>query len=141
VPAEATTAPPHLECVELEHRYPPHENEPEFRNLPELSLALETQSGEVVLIVDCSHSGVGEITKKAKRATNADVALVTGGFHLRPYSAQYVSNLARTMRQGLGVRRVAPTHCTGDDAIEVFRGVYGEDLVDTGLGSRIELPR
>lgn len=122
-------------------RYPPNEDEPRLFNLPELSLALETESGDIVLISGCSHSGIEEIVKEAMRTTGADVELVTGGFHLGPYSVEYVTELARVMKDELGVRRAAATHCTSDEAIEIFREVYGEDFVDVGLGTRIPLPR
>jgi hypothetical protein len=29
---------------------------------------------------------------------------------------------------------VAPTHCTGDDAIARFRAAYGDDFVEAGVG-------
>lgn len=121
-------------------RYPPHEDEPMLINLPELSLALETEAGELVLISGCAHSGIEEIVKETKRAIGADIHLVTGGFHLGPYSAEYVTELARMLKDELGVRRAGATHCTGDDAIEIFRDVYGEEFVDVGLGTRIPLP-
>ena len=121
-------------------RYPPNEDKPRLVGLPELSLALVTESGELVLISGCSHSGIEEIAKEAKRATGADVALVPGGFHLIPYSAEYITELARTMKDELGVRRVAPTHCTGDEGIAIFEEVYGEYCVKAGLGTRIPFP-
>ncbi len=121
-------------------RYPPNQEEPRLFGLPELSLALETESGEFVLISGCSHSGIEEIVKEAKRATGAEVALVTGGFHLTPYSAEYVTELARMMKDELAVRLAAPTHCTGDEAIAIFEEVYGERCVKAGLGTRISFP-
>lgn len=121
-------------------RYPPHEDDPILYGLPELSLALETESGELVVISGCSHSGIEEIVAEAKQATGADVALVTGGFHLGPYSAEYIGDLARLMKDELEVRRVAPTHCTGDTGIAIFEEVYGEYFVKVGLGTRIALP-
>jgi|GEM_PF-2552573 len=122
-------------------RYPPHEDEPMLFNLPELSLALETESGDIVVISGCSHSGIEKIVKEAMRATGADVELVTGGFHLGPYSAEYVTELAHMMKDELAVHRAAPTHCTGDEAIEIFRQIYGADFVEIGLGTRIPLPQ
>jgi 7,8-dihydropterin-6-yl-methyl-4-(beta-D-ribofuranosyl)aminobenzene 5'-phosphate synthase len=34
----------------------------------------------------------------------------------------------------LGVEKVAPCHCTGDRAMQVFREMYGEDYIDAGVG-------
>jgi 7,8-dihydropterin-6-yl-methyl-4-(beta-D-ribofuranosyl)aminobenzene 5'-phosphate synthase len=120
-------------------RYPPYEEEPKLYELKELSLALTTGSGDVFLVVGCSHSGVGEIVKETHKALGADIALVTGGFHLNPYSREYVATLAREMKDDLGVKRVAPTHCTGDVAIEVFGEIYGENALWAGLGARIPI--
>jgi 7,8-dihydropterin-6-yl-methyl-4-(beta-D-ribofuranosyl)aminobenzene 5'-phosphate synthase len=122
-------------------RYPPHKDEPLLMGLPELSLALETESGDLVLISGCSHSGIEEIVKAAKQATGAELALVTGGFHLGPYSADYITQLAIMMKDELDVRRVAPTHCTGDEGVAIFEEVYGEYCVKAGLGTRIAFPR
>ena len=41
-------------------------------------------------------------------------------------------------KDDLGVARVAPTHCTGDEAIEVFRKLYGKNFLPFMLGSKIE---
>jgi 7,8-dihydropterin-6-yl-methyl-4-(beta-D-ribofuranosyl)aminobenzene 5'-phosphate synthase len=121
-------------------KYPPYEKEPRHFELKELSLALTTKSGDVFLVVGCSHSGVDEIVKATKEALDADVALVTGGFHLNPYDREYVTEIARSMKDELGVKRAAPTHCTGDEAIEVFEETFGEDFVWAGLGARVTIP-
>jgi 7,8-dihydropterin-6-yl-methyl-4-(beta-D-ribofuranosyl)aminobenzene 5'-phosphate synthase len=97
-------------------------------------------SGDVFLVVGCSHSGVGEIVKATRKALDADIALVTGGFHLNPYSREYVTALAREMKDDLNVKRVGATHCTGDDAIEVFSEIFGENALWAGLGARIPIP-
>lgn len=36
--------------------------------------------------------------------------------------------------KALGVRRVAPTHCTGDTAGTLFTAVYGDRFQDSGTG-------
>ena len=118
-------------------RYPPNEEEARLYPLPELSLALETETGDVFLVVGCSHSGVGEIVKATREVLDKDFAMVTGGFHLGPYSAEYTRALARSMRDELGVKRCAATHCTGDQAIAIFREAFGDRYVFGGLGASI----
>jgi metal-dependent hydrolase (beta-lactamase superfamily II) len=44
------------------------------------------------------------------------------------------------MKDELGVRAVAPTHCTGDAGMTVFQEIYGERCVKAGLGTRIMFP-
>jgi len=34
----------------------------------------------------------------------------------------------------------APSHCTGDEAIAMFRAAWGDDFIAGGCGAVIELP-
>jgi 7,8-dihydropterin-6-yl-methyl-4-(beta-D-ribofuranosyl)aminobenzene 5'-phosphate synthase len=121
-------------------KYPPYEENPKLFELKELSLALATKNGNVVLVVGCSHSEVGEIVKATRKALNTDIALVTGGFHLLPYDREYVADLARELRDNLGVKRVGATHCTGDEAVKVFEEIFGDKALWAGLGARFNFP-
>lgn len=113
-------------------KYPPHEDQPELTGIPELSLALKTSKG-VVLIVGCSHSRVEDIVLETKKRLNANVELVAGGFHRMPYSAEYITRLAQNLKADLGVTRIAPSHCTGVTACKIFKEVYGENYSYAGL--------
>ena len=69
-----------------------------------------------------------------------------GGSHheqpgMRPYKEDYIVDLARHMKNELGVKYAAPTHCTGGKAIKLFENVYGGDFVAGGLGTKIHFPR
>ncbi len=119
-------------------KYPPNDKETLYWGLPELSLALLTDEG-VVVVVGCSHSGVENIVAKVKDELKRDVALVIGGFHLLPYDAEKITQVAKTLKGTLGVKRVAPAHCTGNLAFKIFREVYGDDYMFAGLGSKVSL--
>lgn len=120
--------------------YPPNEpGHPDLEGFPELSLALKTQKG-VVLITGCSHSKVEEIVRATKQYLGSEIELVEGGFHLFPYDGDYISRLARQMKDELGVRRVAPAHCTGNLAFKIFRDVYGENYDYAGVESEVMFP-
>ena len=80
----------------------------------------------------------GKAAGAAKRATGAEVKLVIGGFHMAPYTVTQVERMAAVLKDKLGVQRVAPTHCTGDDAIAVFQRLYGDNCLEFMLGSKIE---
>ncbi len=120
-------------------KYPPYENETRFNEMPELSLALEGEDGQVSLISGCSHSKIEEIIKETKKYLGKNVLLVIGGFHQSPYSSDYITNIAKMMKDELGVRHVAPTHCTGEEAIKIFKDIYKENFHYFGLGSRLSL--
>jgi 7,8-dihydropterin-6-yl-methyl-4-(beta-D-ribofuranosyl)aminobenzene 5'-phosphate synthase len=107
--------------------------------LPELSLCLTTSEG-AALIVGCSHSLVETIVREAKELLELDVSLVVGGYHLLPYTEVDILAMARRMKNDLGVKRVAPAHCTGHLGFRVFRDIYGEAYAEAGLGSTVRLP-
>ena len=120
-------------------KYPPNENEPQLTELQELSLALEGEDGQVTLISGCSHSKIEVIVKETKEYLGKNISLVIGGFHLDPYSPDYISNIAKMMKDELEVDQVAPTHCTGEEAIEIFKDLYKENFRYFGLCSRLPL--
>jgi 7,8-dihydropterin-6-yl-methyl-4-(beta-D-ribofuranosyl)aminobenzene 5'-phosphate synthase len=117
--------------------YPPNEpGHPDLAGFLELSLALRTEKG-IVLVIGCSHSTVEAIVRATKEYLGANIDLVEGGFHLFPYDATYISNIARLMKDDLGVRRVAPAHCTGNLAFKIFRDLYGESYNYAGVESEV----
>ncbi len=117
--------------------YPPHEpGHPDLAGFPELSLALKTQKG-VVLITGCSHSTVEAIIRATKEYLGGNVDLVEGGFHLFPYDGDYILKVAKLMKDDLGVQRVAPAHCTGNLAFKIFRDLYGEKYNYAGVESEV----
>lgn len=120
-------------------KYPPYENEPSFWEMPELSLALEGEDGQIALISGCSHSKIEEIIKETKKYLGKNVSLVVGGFHHLPYSSDYIHNIAKMMKDELEVKYIAPTHCTGEKAIEIFKDVYKDNFHYFGLGSRLSV--
>jgi 7,8-dihydropterin-6-yl-methyl-4-(beta-D-ribofuranosyl)aminobenzene 5'-phosphate synthase len=98
----------------------------------EQGLIVETPRGFVVL-TGCAHPGVTAMVAAVKAVKSGSVDLVLGGFHLLRSSPADVEAVILRLRE-LGVRRVAPTHCTGDDAIARFRAAYGDDFVEAGVG-------
>lgn len=96
----------------------------------EQSLIINSTDG-LIIITGCAHPGVVNIVKKAKELMKADsVYLVLGGFH-HPELA-VVKELRR-----LGVKKVAPSHCTGDPARNGFAQEYGEDFIAWGVGKEL----
>ena len=102
----------------------------------EQALIVEAPSG-VVVLTGCAHPGVVEIARAARTYRGRDIQLMMGGFHLRGHGPQALERTLQALR-ALGVRRVAPSHCTGDQAIAHFREQWGEDFVRSGCGAVIE---
>ena len=111
--------------------------EEKLEGLPELSLSLKTEKGEV-LIVGCSHSSLDVIAISAKNAVKRDLYALVGGFHLIPYDATFITGQVKRLRETYGVKKVAPGHCTGHLAFKILRDAYGADYHLAGLGSKLE---
>ncbi len=97
----------------------------------EQSVTVETPQG-LALITGCAHPGIVEIATSAAGADGLVIAV--GGFHLKDSNDAEAEAAANALKS-LGVRTVAPTHCTGDGARQVFRTVFGDAYVPVGLGS------
>lgn len=104
--------------------------------LPELSLSLATPSGEI-LIVGCSHSSVEKITAATREFTKQSIQLLYGGFHLLPYKREEMSGMIHYLKDELGVREVAPAHCSGHLAFKMFGDAYGSGFHFAGLGETV----
>jgi len=120
-------------------KYPPNEKNPQLTELPEISLALERNDGSVCLISGCSHSKIEEIVKETRRHLGKEISLVIGGFHHNPFSSEYVTAIARMMKDELGVKKCACSHCTGEKAVAIFRDIYGDNYIRGGLGSSLTI--
>jgi len=57
-----------------------------------------------------------------------------------PYHAAYSSNIARLMKDDLGVRRVAAAHCTGNLAFKIFVMSMKRTTQLRGRGSEVMFP-
>ncbi|RLG63971.1 MBL fold metallo-hydrolase [archaeon] len=97
----------------------------------EQSLIVNSKRG-VIVITGCAHPGIVNIIKKVKELTKKEVYLVVGGFHSPPVS------VVEKFRE-LGVKKVAPSHCTGDSVREAFAKEYKENFIEFGVGKIIEI--
>jgi 7,8-dihydropterin-6-yl-methyl-4-(beta-D-ribofuranosyl)aminobenzene 5'-phosphate synthase len=105
--------------------------------IKEQALIVDTAAGSAV-ITGCAHPGIVEITGAARAFRSREVCLLMGGFHLLGESDRRLQGTLRQLRN-LGVRKVAPSHCTGGEAITLFRAAWGPDFVEGGCGAVIEV--
>lgn len=66
------------------------------------------------------------------------IYLVMGGFHLMQHSKEQVKEIADEFRI-LGVEKCGATHCTGDQAIRIFKDEFEEDYIPMGVGRIINI--
>jgi len=104
----------------------------------EQALVVETRDGTVV-ITGCAHPGLAEMVRQAQEVVPGKVALLVGGFHLYQTSKEKLPPVIAEVHQ-LGVEKILPTHCTGDEASALFRSQFGENWIEGGVGRTVTLP-
>jgi 7,8-dihydropterin-6-yl-methyl-4-(beta-D-ribofuranosyl)aminobenzene 5'-phosphate synthase len=97
----------------------------------EQALIIEARHGLIVL-TGCAHPGIVEMVREA--TPYGAVYLVMGGFHLADHSVAEVQGVIAELKR-LGVQQVAPSHCTGDRAIEQFHQEFGTGFIPVGAGA------
>jgi len=103
----------------------------------EQALAVKTDKG-LVVITGCAHPGIVRMVETIKSLLNRPVYLVIGGFHLGQLNQHKISAILEDFRR-LGVVKVAPCHCTGNQARAMFANEYGKDCMKIGVGSLIKI--
>lgn len=106
--------------------------------IKEQSLVIESKEG-LVLVTGCAHPGVLDIIRSVKSSSNQDIYLVMGGFHLLDLSPEELQEIADRFKES-GVKKVGPSHCSGDLTRELFAQEYKQDLVEVGVGKTISFP-
>ena len=103
--------------------------------LDEQALVVDTPKG-LVILTGCAHPGIVEVVEKAKSVMPKEIYLVMGGFHLIDTPQGDVELISRRLRE-LGVKKLAPSHCTGDQAIALFKKDFGKNFIPLGVGKEI----
>jgi 7,8-dihydropterin-6-yl-methyl-4-(beta-D-ribofuranosyl)aminobenzene 5'-phosphate synthase len=106
-------------------------------SIKEQSLLIKTEKG-LLVITGCAHPGIVEIVKKAKKLLNEDIYLVLGGFHLLNSSEKKIKETVLEFEK-LGVKKVAPCHCSGKLCQNIFEEVYKQNFIKLGVGGKVKV--
>ena len=114
--------------------------EGDYKNSSMLEQSLVVRAGEgLAVVTGCSHPGIVNIIERVGELFPGErILLVVGGFHLGAAGREEVFSIARKLRE-MGVEKVAPAHCTGEEAISIFEEVYGDDFISAGAGKVMEI--
>lgn len=110
-------------------------DKPGTLELRELSLALETPEG-LVVVVGCSHPGIDRIVAAATRIDRR-ILLVAGGLHLVVAQDPEIERIVTALHSTYNVAYVAPGHCTGEATFTALHRAFGDRDIYAGLGTRI----
>ncbi len=97
----------------------------------EQALMVDTRQG-LVVIAGCAHPDVADMVERARGYLSKDIYLLMGGVHLRATRDAEIRAIIRRLH-ALGVKKVAPSHCTGDNAIHLFHEEWADDCLEGGL--------
>ncbi|WP_233842598.1 MBL fold metallo-hydrolase [Dyella sp. 2HG41-7] len=106
---------------------------PKTRELKELSLAINTPKG-LILIVGCAHPGIENIVAEAARI-NPRIHVIAGGFHLLAATDPDIARIVTTLHDTYHVEWIAPGHCTGEPTFAALKQAFGEHYLYAGLGT------
>ena len=102
-------------------------------SLVEQALVVTSRRG-LVVVTGCAHPGIVQIARQAQEMMGGAILLVMGGFHLGDKRKSEIQEILDELRR-LEVRYVAPSHCTGDQAIQMFAEEYGDKYIRSGAGA------
>ena len=104
------------------------------------ALVINLKDKGLVIISGCSHAGIINTIRYAKKLTGIEkVYAVLGGFHLS--GAFFEKILEKTVDElkVLSPAVVVPMHCTGRKAMEMFSREFASAFVLNSVGSKITL--
>ena len=110
---------------------------PGTRELKELSLAIDTPEG-VVLVVGCSHPGIEAIVAEAVKI-NPHIHFLAGGLHLVTAQDPAIAKVADALHDIYKVDFIAPGHCTGEPTFAALQKAFGDRYLYAGLGNTLSI--
>jgi len=105
------------------------------RGIHEEGLYIKTNDG-LIVITGCAHPGIVQMAAAAKKHAGVPVRAVLGGFHMGGAPSREISEAITGLRE-LGVRQVAPTHCSGDLTRKMMRKAFRSGYLPAGVGTRL----
>lgn len=106
--------------------------------LPEQALVIQMPDG-LVVITGCSHPGIVSMLQHVQAAFPAfPIRLALGGFHLKDSDVATIQSVIFALKK-MVVRQVAPTHCTGEIAQQLFHESFGADYISLHAGKILEI--
>ena len=105
--------------------------------MPEQSLVLRTNKG-IIILTGCAHPGIIKIIDNVKQNISGNIYMVLGGFHLADKHEDAIKPIVDKFKQ-LNIEKVAPSHCSGENAARLFREEYGDNFIEIKIGQTIDV--
>ena len=103
--------------------------------VPEQGLIILHDKGPI-LITGCAHPGIVNMVKRTISLTGKKLLGVIGGFHLLSFSLDEILDIVYSLDE-MVEGFLAPCHCTGDEAIDIFRRTLKDKFLEIKCGTEI----
>lgn len=103
--------------------------------IKEQALIVQGREGPI-LVTGCAHPGIVKICGAAQDIAGASLQLILGGFHFYRSKEEKFRREIESLK-GIHPDRIAPCHCTGDDAMALLRNAFGETFLEISAGAEI----
>jgi 7,8-dihydropterin-6-yl-methyl-4-(beta-D-ribofuranosyl)aminobenzene 5'-phosphate synthase len=102
----------------------------------EQAIVLNAKGKGLVVLSACAHRGIVNTVKQAQKMTGIEkVYLVMGGCHLTGAKPELVQKTVAGIK-AINPQYIAPTHCTGFDAIEAFKKEMPNQFILNTAGTK-----
>lgn len=108
-----------------------------FTAVPEQALVIEKKPG-LTVITGCAHPGIVKMVNSIRRKFGKEIIFLIGGFHLKDKNKYEIVEIVNKLKDK-NINKVAPTHCTGEIAVEYFQKLWGNNFVHLQEGMEIEV--
>ncbi|MFI5394339.1 MAG: MBL fold metallo-hydrolase [Candidatus Binatia bacterium] len=132
--------------TEFEHGLPVHEafRDGEWQPDPLLqddqALVANVRGKGLVVITGCSHAGVINSVRYARKITGVDrVYALLGGFHLGGLFYEHIIPPTVEALREIGPEVIAPCHCTGWRAVHALADAFPNGFIPSSVGTRYVL--
>ena len=128
--------------TEFEHGLPVHEAfrdgrwEPDPLLRDDQALIANVRGKGLVVITGCSHAGVINTLRYARKTTGIErVYAVLGGFHLSGMLYEHIIPETVEALRDIGPQVIAPSHCTGMRATHALAEAFPGEFIPSSVGT------
>ena len=106
--------------------------------LDDQSLIFKIEGKGLVIVSGCAHSGIVNTVIHSRKLMEVEkLHAVIGGFHLKDSSREKIQQTINDL-SAFNPEIICPCHCTGKEAIAMFKETFGEDCLAIKTGDIIE---
>jgi len=101
--------------------------------IDDLSIALKTKEG-LVIICGCCHAGLlNTLLKASELFPKENIHAILGGTHMLEFSGEEVDFIAKKLRENYNTPKLYLNHCTGLNTTDQLTEIFGNDIVGNCL--------